>query len=98
MKRTCTCAVVLVCCAGLAACTAAPVFKPDTSVTAPGVGRPPPPSSVQAAVSAGAFTPYAELGQASDDALAPGESDSALSKACLTDAGYPDAGRRFQFG
>jgi hypothetical protein len=98
MKRTGTRAVVLICCAGLAACTAAPTFKPNTSVTAPSVGRPPPPPSVQAAISTGAFTPYAELGQANDDALAPSESDSALSKACLTNAGYPNAGGRFQFG
>jgi hypothetical protein len=98
MKGTRTCAVVLACCAGLAACTAAPAFKPDTSVTAPSVGRPPPPSSVQAAISSEAFTPYADRGQAADDALAPGESYSALSKACLTDAGYPNAPSGFGFG
>jgi hypothetical protein len=90
MKRTAV-LICCICCAGLAACTAPPTFKPETSVTAPSVGRPPPPSSVQAAVSAEAFTPYAKLGQANDDALAPGESNSALSKACLTDAGYPNA-------
>jgi hypothetical protein len=94
MKRI----VVLICCAGLTACTVTPAFKPETSVTAPSVGRPAPPSSVQAAISAEAFTPYAELGQANDDALAPGESDSALSKACLTDAGYPNAGGGFGIG
>jgi hypothetical protein len=93
MKRI----LVLICCAGLAACTVTPTFKPETSVTAPSVGRPPPPSSVQAAISAGSFTPYAELGRASDDALAPGESDSALSKACRTDAGYPNANGGFGF-
>ncbi|HEX6520908.1 MAG TPA: hypothetical protein VF070_12995 [Streptosporangiaceae bacterium] len=84
-------AVVICCCLGLAACTVAPSFKPDTSVTRPAVGRPAPPSSVQAATSSEAFTPYEELGQSNDDGLAPGESFSALSKACLTDAGYPNA-------
>jgi hypothetical protein len=98
MKRTGTCVVVLMCCASLAACTVAPSFKPDTSVTAPSAGRPPPPTSVQAAISTEAFTPYAELGRASDDGLAPSESQSALSKACLTDAGYPNAVSGFGFG
>ncbi len=86
-----TTAVLICCCIGLAACTAAPSFKPDTAVTRPAVGRPAPPSSAQAATSSEAFTPYAELGSSSDDGLAPGESFSALSKACLTDAGFPDA-------
>ena len=76
---------------GLAACAAVPAFKPDTSVTKPAVGRPAPPSSVQAATSSEAFTPYAQLGQSNDDGLAPGESFSARSKACLTDAGFPNA-------
>jgi hypothetical protein len=104
MNRTAVliCCICCICCVGLAACTAAPAFKPETSVTAPSVGRPPPPSSVQAAVSAEAFTPYAELGRFNDDALAPGESDSALSKTCLNDAGYPNAnggiGLAFVFG
>jgi hypothetical protein len=46
---------------------------------------------VQAATASEAFTPYTELGASADDGLAPGESFSALSKACLTDAGFPDA-------
>jgi hypothetical protein len=86
-----TTTVLICCCLGLAACTAAPSFKPDTAVTKPAVGRPAPPSSAQAATSSEAFTPYAELGSSSDDGLAPGESFSALSKACLTDAGFPNA-------
>jgi hypothetical protein len=85
-----TAVVIVGCCLGLAACTAAPTFKPDTSVTRPAVGRPVAPSSVQAATSSDAFTPYEDLGQ-STDGLAPGESFSALSKACLTDEGFPDA-------
>ncbi|MBV9446767.1 MAG: hypothetical protein JO345_12845 [Streptosporangiaceae bacterium] len=84
-------AVVICCCLGLAACTVAPSFKPDTSVTRPAVGHPAPPSSVQAATSSEAFTPYQELGQSNDDGLAPNESYSALSKACLTDTGFPNA-------
>lgn len=87
--------VAIFCCLGLflglAACTVTPKFKPDTSVTAPAVGHPLPPASVEAATSSEAFTPYAELGQSSDDGLAPSQSWSDLSKACLTDAGYPNA-------
>lgn len=84
-------AVLTCCCLALAACTTVPAFKPDTSVTTPAVGHPAPPSSVPAATGSEAFTPYANLGRADNDSLAPGESFSALSKACLTDAGYPDA-------
>ena len=84
-------AVVICCCLGLAACTVAPSFKPDTSVTRPAIGHPAPPSSVQAATSSEAFTPYEDLGQSNDDGLAPNESFSALSKACLTDTGFPNA-------
>ncbi len=39
-----------------------------------------------------AFTPYAALGQSDNDGLAPNESSYALAQACLTAAGYPDAG------
>jgi hypothetical protein len=81
---------LLVCCgAGLAACTASAPKGPDTTVTAPSVGRPPPPSSVQAALSREAFTPYAALGQSNNDGLAPDESGAAISDACMTAAGYP---------
>src|SRR5215471_1209021 len=83
---------VLICCAGLAACTAATSSGPDVTVTDPAVGRPAPPDSVQAALSRMAFTPYAALGQSDNDGLAPGESSYALSQACLAAAGYPNAG------
>jgi hypothetical protein len=55
--------VLICCCAGLAACTAAPK-GPDTTVTTPAVGRPLAPVSAQAALSSEAFTPYAGLGAA----------------------------------
>jgi hypothetical protein len=77
--------------AGLAACTVVPKFTPRTSVTTPAVGHPPPPASVEAAISSEAFTPYAELGHSSGDGLAPSQSLTDLSKVCLTDAGYPNA-------
>ena len=51
-----------------------------------------PPSSVQAALSRDAFTPYAALGQSDNDGLAPHESNFALAEACMTAAGYPSAG------
>jgi hypothetical protein len=79
---------ILICCACLAACTATGTKGPDTSVTAPAVGTPPPPDSVQAALSREPFTPYAELGASTDDGLAPNESDSALAAACMAAAGY----------
>jgi hypothetical protein len=78
------------CCAGLTACTAAPPKGPNLTVTTPSVGRPPPPSSVQAALSRDAFTPYAALGQSDNDGLAPNESNFALAGACMNAAGYPD--------
>jgi hypothetical protein len=84
-------AIMICCCIGLAACTVVPKFKPDTNVTTPAVGHPSPPSSVAAATSGEAFTPYQNLGESSDDGLAPDESFSALSNACLRDAGYPNA-------
>jgi hypothetical protein len=77
------------CCAGLAACTAAASSGPDVTVTDPSVGKPAPPVSVQAALSHMAFTPYAALGQSNDDGLAPDESVNALGTACMSDAGYP---------
>ena len=87
-----TCAGVLIagiCCAGLAACTAATSSGPDATVTDPAVGRPAPPDSVQAALSRMAFTPYAALGLSDNDGLAPGESPAKLSSACMSAAGYP---------
>jgi hypothetical protein len=78
-----------VCCAGLAACTAAGSSGPDVTVTDPSVGRPSPPDSVQAALSRMAFTPYAALGLSNNDGLAPNESTAALTAACMSTAGYP---------
>jgi hypothetical protein len=86
--RTGVC-LLICCCAALAGCTTAARKGPDTTVTTPAVGRPPVPASAQAAFSSEAFTPYAGLGWVSDDGLAPGESFSTLSAACMTDAGYP---------
>ncbi len=84
---------LLICfCAGLTACTAAAPRGPDTTVSTPGVGQPQPPSSVQAALSREAFTPYAALGQSNNDGLAPNESSNALAIACMTAAGYPNSG------
>jgi hypothetical protein len=80
------------CCLGLAACTASASTGPDVAVSTPSVGRPAPPTSVQAALSRMAFTPYAALGQADNDGLAPNESSYALAQACLSTAGYPGAG------
>jgi hypothetical protein len=78
-----------ICCASLAACTAAASSGPDVTVTDPAVGRPAPPDSVQAALSRMAFTPYAALGLSSNDGLAPGESQYALAGPCMSAAGYP---------
>jgi hypothetical protein len=83
--------VLICCCATLTACTAAAPKGPDATVRTPSVGRPPPPSSAQAALSSEAFTPYAALGQSDNDGLAPGESDFALAVACMTAAGYPNS-------
>jgi hypothetical protein len=80
--------VLICCCAGLAACTAAAPNGPDTTVTTPSVGRPPAPASAQAALSSEALTPYFALGAATDDGLAPGETYAALHAACMNDAGY----------
>ena len=79
--------LLICCCAGLAACTAAPK-GPDTTVTTPAVGRPPAPVSAQAALSSEAFTPYAGLGAADNDGLAPGDTYDALHTACMNDTGY----------
>jgi hypothetical protein len=84
--------VLICCCAGLAACTAAPSGGPNTAVSTPSVGRPQPPSSAQAALSREAFTSYAALGLSNNDGLAPGESTNALASACMTAAGYPNSG------
>jgi hypothetical protein len=80
--------LLICCCAGLAACTAAAPKGPDTTVTIHGVGRPPAPVSAQAALSSEALTPYFGLGAATDDGLAPGETYDALHAACMNDAGY----------
>ena len=84
--------LLICCCAGLTACTASAPKGPDTTVSTPNVGRPQPPSSVQAALSREPFTPYAALGQSDNDGLAPNESGFALAEACLTAAGYPNVG------
>jgi hypothetical protein len=91
-QQTLKITAILICCAGLAACTATATKGPDTSVTTPSVGTPPPPDSVEAALAKEAFTPYAELGESVDDGLAPNESDSALGAACMAAAGYPNDG------
>jgi hypothetical protein len=87
-----------VCCAGLAACTAAGSSGPNVTVTDPSVGRPSPPDSVQAALSRMAFTPYAALGLSDNDGLAPNESTSALTEACMSAAGYPGSNAPIAIG
>ena len=85
---------LLICCAAvttcviLTACTATTPKGPATTVTTPAVGRPPAPVSAQAALSSEAFTPYAVLGAADNDGLAPGDTYDALHTACMNDAGY----------
>jgi hypothetical protein len=83
--------VALGCCAGLTACAASAPKGPNVSVTPPAVGHPQPPSSAEAALSRDAFSPYAALGQSSNDGLAPGQSNYALGQACMSDAGYPNS-------
>jgi hypothetical protein len=83
--------LLICCCVSLTACTASTPQGPNVTVTTPSVGRPPPPASVQAALSRDAFTPYAALGQSNNDGLAPNESNSALAVACMTAAGYPNS-------
>jgi hypothetical protein len=75
-------------CAVLAGCTTTAVKPLATNVTPPAVGSPPPPSSVSAAEQSEAFTPYQDLGQTDDDGLAPDESGSSLTSACMATAGY----------
>ena len=91
MRARYTFFLLICCCAGLSACTAAASKGPVTAVSTPAVGRPAPPSSAQAALSREAFTPYAALGQSNNDGLAPNESGEALSSACMTVAGYPNS-------
>ena len=79
---------VLICCAVLTACTANAPKGPAATVTTPAVGRPPAPASVAAAMSSEVFTPYAALGAADNDGLAPGDTYDALHTACMNDAGY----------
>lgn len=85
---------LLICCAGLTACavltacTASGPKGPAATVTTPAVGRPPAPASVAAAMASEAFTPYAALGAADNDGLAPGDTYDALHTACMQDAGY----------
>jgi hypothetical protein len=79
---------LLLCCAVLTACTAGPPKGPAATVTTPAVGRPPAPASVAAAMSSEVFTPYAALGAADNDGLAPGDTYDALHTACMNDAGY----------
>jgi len=80
--------LLIVSCAALAACSASAPKGPATTVTVPKVGRPSPPSSVQAALSSEAFTPYAALGLSENDGLAPRESTFALAESCMAAAGY----------
>jgi hypothetical protein len=90
---------VLLCCAGLAtaACSGGSGAKsPETSVTAPSIGKPAMAASIAAALARQAFTPYAGLGQVASDGLAPNEAATSLDSACLTDAGYPAANDDFQ--
>jgi hypothetical protein len=79
---------LLACCVVLAACTANGPKGPAATVTTPAVGRPPAPASVAAAMASEAFTPYAALGAAENDGLAPGDTYDALHTACMQDAGY----------
>ena len=80
--------VLICCCAALAACTAGPPKGLDATVTTPAVGRPPAPASEGAALGSEAFTPYADLGAAANDGLAPGDTYANLHTACMEDAGY----------
>ena len=79
---------LIVCCAVITACTASGPKGPAATVTTPAVGRPPAPASVAAAMASEAFTPYAALGAADNDGLAPGDTYAALHTACMEDAGY----------
>jgi hypothetical protein len=79
---------LVICGLALAACTANGPKGPAATVTTPAVGHPPAPSSVAAAMSSEVFTPYAALGAAANDGLAPGDTYEALHTACMNDAGY----------
>jgi hypothetical protein len=79
---------LVICTAALAACAANGPKGPAATVTKPAVGRPPAPASVAAAMASEAFTPYAALGAATNDGLAPGDTYDALHTACMEDAGY----------
>jgi hypothetical protein len=79
---------LLLCCAVSTACTASGPKGPAATVTTPAVGRPPAPASAEAALASEAFTPYAALGAAGNDGLAPGDTYDALHTACMNDAGY----------
>jgi hypothetical protein len=92
MRARPTLFLLICCCAGLSACTADASSGPDVTVSTPDVGRPAPPSSVQAALARDAFTPYAALGQSNNDGLAPNSSNEALASACMNAAGYPNSG------
>jgi hypothetical protein len=76
------------CCAALTACTAAPHKGPVSTVTKPAIGKPPAPTSEAAALDSEALTPYFDLGAATNDGLAPGDTYAALHTACMDDAGY----------
>ena len=80
--------VLICCCAGLAACTAAAPKGPDGTVTRPVVGRPAAPASEGAALASEALTSYFDLGASANDGLAPGDTYAALHTACMDAAGY----------
>jgi hypothetical protein len=82
-------ALLIGCCAGLTACAASAPQGPNVTVTAPAIGRPQPPTSVDAALSRNAFAPYSALAESSNDGLAPNESMFTLAQQCMSAAGYP---------
>jgi hypothetical protein len=82
---------ILACCAGLAACSAVGPKGPDTTVTTPSVGKPAPPTSVDAVLAHSPFSSYVLLGTSNNDGLAPGESGYALAGECMTAAGFLNA-------
>jgi hypothetical protein len=90
--------ILICCCAGLAACTAAAPKGPNAAVTTPHVGKPPPPVSVDAALAHAPLTPYVLLGTANNDGLAPQESGYALAGACMTAAGYLNSASNVPMG
>jgi hypothetical protein len=89
---------VLACCAALAACTASAPRGPNTTVTTPSVGKPAPPTSVDAVLAHAPFSPYALLGTSNNDGLAPGESSYALAGECMTAAGFLNAASNVPMG